>query len=131
MIVLDTHALIWWLADSTKLTAGARKAIQVSAANNEVLVSAASVLEIATLVRRERLVLANGFEQWLDDVCSLPEVQIVPVSTEIAARAGSFGAEVHGDPIDRLIIATAQVVRARLVTADTNIRSSKVVATVW
>ena len=131
MIVLDTHAMIWWLADPSKLSTAAKKAIQTSVSNNEIFASTASILEIATLVRRGRLMLATDFNEWLDDVRQLPELQMLPVSTEIAARAGSFGPEVHGDPIDRLIIATAQIIKAKLITADANIRSAKIVTTVW
>lgn len=131
MIVLDTHALIWWLSDPVKLSAPAKRAIQAAAANNEVLVSTASVLEIATLVRRQRLVLSIPFQEWLNDVRELPELRFVPVSTEIAARAGSFGVDVHGDPIDRLIVATAMTSKARLATADAGIRSLDIVRTVW
>jgi len=131
VIVLDTHALVWWLSDPVKLTAAAKKAIQTAAADKEVLVSTASILEIATLVRRQRLELALSFDEWLDAVRQLPELQMMPITTEIAARAGSFDAAVHGDPVDRLIIATALASKAKLVTADKNIRASKIVATVW
>ena len=131
MIVLDTHVLVWWLADPSKLSIAAKKAVQSSVAKNEVVVSAASILEIATLVRRRRLMLAISFDEWLKEVSELPELQLLSVTPEIAARAGSFGPDVHGDPIDRLIIATAVVSKARLATADSNIRASNIVRTVW
>ena len=131
LIVLDTHVLVWWLADALKLSTAAKKAIQAGAAKSEVLISAATILEIATLVRRQRLVLTTGFDEWLADLRELPELQIVPVNADIAARAGSFGTEVHGDPIDRLIIATALVSKAKLVSADATIRASRIVPTVW
>jgi len=131
LIVLDTHVLVWWLADASKLSATAKKIIQADVAKAEVLISAATILEIATLVRQQRLVLTTDFDEWLADVRELPELQIVPVTANIAARAGSFGTEVHGDPIDRLIIATALVSKAKLVSADATIRASKTVPTVW
>ena len=131
MIVLDTHALVWWLADPAKLSAAARRAVLASAAEKEVAASTASVLEIATLVRRQRLILSVPFEEWLSDVRQLSELQLLPISVEIAARAGSFGSEVHGDPIDRLIVATALEFKSPLVTADSNIRSLPAVRTIW
>jgi PIN domain nuclease of toxin-antitoxin system len=129
--VLDTHAAIWWMADTAKLSAKAKRAIQASVSAGDLVMSAASVLEIATLVRRGRLELNRDLGEWLDDVQSLPELRIEPVTAAIAARAGSFEAEVQGDPIDRLIIATAVVLDESLVTADERIQSLDWLRTVW
>jgi PIN domain nuclease of toxin-antitoxin system len=131
MIVLDTHALLWWLSDSSKLSLKARRSIQVATRRNAVTASAASVLEIATLVRRKRLILSMPLAEWLASAAELPELSISPITMQIAARAGSFGSEVHGDPVDRLIIATTQITQSQLVTADTVIRSLGIVPTVW
>lgn len=131
MTVLDTHAIVWWLADPAKLSAKSKRAVQSAASAGELVVSAASVLEIATLVRRGRLQLSIGVNEWLNDMQSLPELRIEPVTAEIAVRAGSFDAEVQGDPIDRLIIATAVVLGESLVSADEQIRSLKWLRTIW
>lgn len=112
------------------LTRKARRAIQVAAESAAVLVSAASLLEIATLVRRGRLVLSTSPDRWFDDLASLPEVRIVPVNAEIALRAGSLGT-MQGDPIDRLIVATAVASETTLVSADERIRALDWVKTVW
>jgi PIN domain nuclease of toxin-antitoxin system len=129
--VLDTHALVWWLADPAKLSLKARRAIQSAASAGELVVSAASVLEIATLVRRGRLTLSVALDQWLSDIQSLPELRIEPVTAEIAARAGSFDEEIQGDPIDRVIIATALLLRSSIVSADTRVRSVRWLRTIW
>ncbi len=131
MIVLDTHALVWWLADASQLSNKARAAIKIAARRGEVTASAASILEIATLVRRGRLALSLQLDDWLATARSLPELAITPVNADIAARAGSYGDGVHGDPIDRLIVATAQLGKARLVTADTAMRTQKLVPCIW
>lgn len=131
LIQLDTHVLVWWLTDSRQLSSRARRAIGIAARQRQITASAASILEIATLVRRGRLVLTMTLEQWLADLRALPEITIVPVNAEIAARAGAYGDAVHGDPADRMIIATAQLGQARLVTADAAIRSLRVVPTIW
>jgi PIN domain nuclease of toxin-antitoxin system len=129
--VLDTHAAIWWMADAAKLSAKAKRAIQASISAGDLVMSAASVLEIAMLVRRGRLELDRALGEWLDDVQSLPELVIEPVNAAIAARAGSFEDEVQGDPIDRLIIATAVELDEPLVTSDERIRSLSWVHTIW
>lgn len=131
MIVLDTHVLIWWLADPAQLSPKARQQVKSAAQKRTLAASAASVMEIATLIRRGRLMLAVTFDEWLGDVRRLPELTIMPVSADIAARAGTYGDGVHGDPIDRMIIATAQLAKAPVVTADTAIRSLKIVQTIW
>jgi PIN domain nuclease of toxin-antitoxin system len=129
--VLDTHAAVWWLSDPTKLSSKARRAIQTSATNGAVTLSAASVLEISTLVRRGRLELTVTVGEWLEHVESLPDVRIEPVTAEIALRAGSFDTDVHDDPIDRLIIATALALGTTLVSADERIRKLRWIRTIW
>jgi PIN domain nuclease of toxin-antitoxin system len=131
VIVLDTHALLWWLADSAQLSSRARQLVKRSAGRRELSASAASVMEVATLVRRGRLALSMTFDEWLREVRLLPELAIAPITADIAARAGTYGDGVHGDPVDRLIIATAQLSNARLVTADKAIHSLKIVQSVW
>lgn len=131
MIVLDTHALVWWAVGDRRLSARALRAIKAAARAGGVFASAISVMEIATAVRRGRLTLNAPFEQWLADLRSLPELRVEPISAEIAALAGSFDGAMHGDPADRIIAATARRLGARLVTADERLRGLPDVVTVW
>ncbi len=131
MIVLDTHALVWWAVGDRRLSAPARRAIKAAAKAGGVFASAISVMEVATAVRRGRLAFNVPFEQWLADLRSLPELRVEPVSAEIAALAGSFDGTMHGDPADRIIAATARRLGARLVTADERLRGLPDVVTVW
>jgi PIN domain nuclease of toxin-antitoxin system len=89
------------------------------------------VLEIVTAVRRGRLELGSPLDQWLADLRALPELQFQPVSGEIAELAGTFDEATPGDPADRIIVATARTLRAKLVTADERLRESPHVLTVW
>lgn len=131
MIVLDTHALVWWAVGDRRLSARALRAIRAAAKAGAVFASAISVLEIATAVRRGRLMISVPFEQWLADLRALPELRFEPVSAEIAALAASFDGTMHGDPADRIIAATARMLGARLVTADERLRGLPDVAAVW
>lgn len=131
MIVLDTHALIWWAVGDRRLSARALRAIRAASKAGAVFASAISVMEIATAVRRGRLTLSVPFEQWIADLRALPELRFEPVTAEIAALAGSFDGAMHGDPADRIIAATARMLGMRLVTADDRLRGLPDVAAVW
>ena len=131
VIVLDTHALVWWATGDDRLSARASKAVREALRKAPVAASAISVLEIATAVRRGRLVLSRPVEAWLSDLRALPELSIEPVGFEVASQAGAWGEAMPGDPADRLIAATALVLGARLVTADERLARARVVRTVW
>ncbi|MDB5814325.1 MAG: twitching motility protein PilT [Rhodocyclales bacterium] len=131
LIVLDTHVLIWWLTTPVKLTAAARKAIKQAVAEHVVVVSAISILEITTAVRRQRLLFDVPVDQWLADLRLLPELRLESVTADIAQLAGSWGDEMHGDPADRLIAATAISLGAPLITADAKLRASPALHTIW
>lgn len=131
MIVLDTHVLIWWLDDPSKLSTRARRAIRRSAADGSVIVSAISLFEISTLLRRGRLQLAVEGRQWFAALTSLPELRIEPVTADIAWLGGADDDHLPGDPADRIIAATAHALSCKLVTADRKLRSAGFVEVVW
>jgi len=131
VIVLDTHVLVWWVSGSGRLSVRAKRAIDQSLRQGPAIVSAITLLEIATAVRRGRLEFGLPLDQWLADLYALSELQFEPVSAEIAQLAGSFEDKTPGDPADRIIIATALTLRAKLVTADARLRASSHVVAVW
>jgi len=131
VILLDTHALVWWAADAARLSARAKRAIGAAEREGHVAASAISLFEIATAIRRGRLVLEAPPEQWLTDLRLLPELRIEPVSAEIAEIAGSFDEKFSGDPADRIIAATAVALGLQLVTADARLRRAPQVQAVW
>jgi PIN domain nuclease of toxin-antitoxin system len=129
--VLDTHALIWWADDNPKLTKKARQAAAAAARRRELVASAMSVFELITLERRGRINLKIPVTEWLNSLRTLPELTIQPVTDEIAERAGGFGDVFPGDPADRLIAATALVLDAPLITADTKLHGLSSLTTIW
>lgn len=130
MIVLDTHALIWWLENPRKLAASARRRVMAAARQHKLTVSAVSTFEIATLLRQGRLKLRADPDTWFNALCSLPELHITPVTAAIAWRAGRLQETMPGDPVDRMIAATAIELGAVLVTADERLRQHGL-QTVW
>lgn len=131
VIMLDTHALIWWADAGSKLSKKARQATTAESRRRELVASAISVFEIVTLERRGRLAFKTPAHEWLANLRRLPELRIHPITDEIAERAGGLGAVFPGDPADRLIAATALVLGVPLVTQDTKLRNVPSLSTVW
>jgi len=134
VIVLDTHALIWWVAKDAALGAAALDGIrteQDKGEHGEILVSAISAWEIAMLVKSERLTLSMSASAWLDTVAHVPAVRFIPVDTRIATASVGLPGDFHKDPADRIIVATARLHKARLATADGKIRAYPHVETIW
>ena len=128
MIVLDTHAWIWWVADPARLSAVARKAIEKERVRG---VCAISVWELAMLIQRGRLVLDRDVADWARDALEQPGIELLPLTPEIALAAGGQAVDLQGDPADRMIAATALAHRARLVTKDERLRAVQALDTVW
>jgi len=131
VIVLDTHALVWWVAGDTSLSKWAKNAIARELAGGEIVVSAISAWEITMLVAREKLVLTMDVDSWLRTVGEIEAVRFAPVDVEIASKSVALPGEFHGDPADRMIVATARKLAAPLVTKDAKIRSYAHVKTIW
>lgn len=131
MIVLDTHVFVWWLMQSPKLSARAKREIRRATRLRSIVVSAVSIFELATVVRRGRLQLGTTVELWLDAAKSLPELHVEPLTDQIARLAGGLADPLPGDPADRIIVATAMTLQAKLVTADARLRRSRPVETIW
>lgn len=130
MILLDTHAWIWWSADRDRLSAAARTAIDDA---DEVGVSAISAWEVGMLAARERIALDRPVTTWVRQALSAdPRTVEVPLSATIALQAAALGAEgMHGDPADRFILASARHLGAPLVTKDRAMRALDPEGTVW
>lgn len=114
-LLLDTHALLWWLIDSPKLTPVARAAI--ADPENETLVSAVVAWECATKYRLGKLPQAEHFVARVDDVMRRAGMDPLMVTLAHALRAGSYPAT-HGDPFDRMLAAQAELDDLILVTRD-------------
>lgn len=131
MIVLDTHAWVWVLTDPDKLSKRARQVIEKSASASKAYVSSISVWEVTMLAQRGRLALSRDVEDWLDDAQRLPLFEFVPVDNAIARRSVLLPEPLHADPADRIIVATALVIGARLVTKDQRLVDYPHATTVW
>ncbi|MNV69126.1 Ribonuclease VapC22 [compost metagenome] len=131
MIVLDTHALVWWVSGDSLLSRAAREAIEAEGRDGEILISAITAWEVAMLVKAGRLALTMDAAAWLDTVVQVPAVRFVAVDVRISIQSVELPGEFHKDPADRFIVATARHLSAPLVTADLKIREYPHVQTIW
>lgn len=131
MILLDTHAWIWWVSDLDKLSAPGRSAMEKAVTGGTLCISTISTWEVAMLVARDRLKLTMEVGEWIDRCESLAFLEFIPVNNAIALRAVSLPGEFHADPADRIIVATAQRLGATLITKDERILSYPHVDTIW
>ena len=117
MIVIDTHALIWFMQGDETLGPDSRQLVIERAASEVVLVSAMTFWEAALLAQRGRIDLGEDSLRWSRRVLATPGFAIAPIEPEIATDAVALRWG-HKDPADRMIVATARHWRVPLLTVD-------------
>jgi PIN domain nuclease of toxin-antitoxin system len=111
-LLLDTHALLWWLIDDPQLSPAARAA--VASLENEVFVSACSGYEIAY---KQNLGRFPTFPESLLDRVGRERIETLPISLEHAVAAAALPGP-HRDPWDRIMMAQALAEHCHMVTVD-------------
>lgn len=119
-VVLDTHVVVW-LVNGDPLSPEALSAIDDAADANGVLIAAITVWEIGMLVAKNSLVFTSDVREWVDRVLAQRGVMLAPLDPAIAIASTRLPGAIHGDPADRIIIATARGLQATLITADATI----------
>ena len=120
-LLLDTHVWLWLVAGSPDLSAEVRDEIERAAGAGALRIAAVSLWEVALLAWRGRIVLAKSISLWLNEALAEPGPTIDPLSPQIAAESYALPEAFHRDPADRLIVATARVANATLMTRDRRI----------
>ena len=131
MILLDTHALIWWVGRSPELPAGVLHEIERHAKKGMLAVSSMSFWEIAMLFKSGRLRLLFDLDTWVDKVVSIPNLEIIPPDHAILIQSVLLPEPFHKDPADRIIVASAMKRGATVMTRDEKIRRYPHVRTFW
>jgi PIN domain nuclease of toxin-antitoxin system len=122
-VVLDTNALLWLLERNVRMGPRAIEQIDDALRDSRVMISAASVWEVAVLVSKGRIVLEKSLDQWRIDAFQLG-IEEVPLNGEVAIESVAL-ADLHPDPADRFIMATAIREGATLVTSDARLLAWK------
>ncbi|MGH8499487.1 MAG: type II toxin-antitoxin system VapC family toxin [Methylococcales bacterium] len=131
MIVLDTHAWIWWVSNPEKLSKKARKLIVDAMDQRNICISAISAWEAALLVARGRLRLTMDVGEWIQESEKISSVKFIPVTNAIAVKSVFLPGRLHDDPADRMIIATALTLGATVISKDKKIRDYGHVNSLW
>lgn len=130
MILLDTHVVLWLALEPARISSNATAAIEASRRGGEGLAIAdVTLFEIAAIEKKGRIRLNSSLESFLSEIEA--RFMVLPITGQICARAMEFPATYPKDPGDRIIAASALVNGASLITADREIRRSKVVKTIW
>ena len=129
MILIDTHALVWAVDDSKKLSRAAASAIRRARNSGGIAISAISVWEISSLLARGRVRAYGTLEASIK--MFLEGVAVRPITAEICALGALFPEDYSHDPADRIIGGTARAEGLTLITHDERIRRSPLLRTVW
>jgi len=122
-VLVDTHIWLWHLNGEPSLSTRVKKCIDACALENELYLSAISVWEIAMLVSKNKIILNTSCQAWINKSLSLPGVSLLPLSPEIAIESCQLPGNFHGDPADRIIVASAKVENLCLISRDKKLSS--------
>ena len=128
LIILDTHAMFWWLDRPRRLGPEAQQAIRHA---DRIGIASISLWEFAGQVERGRIRLPRPALEWIEAALSFPRVELLPLTPAIAVTAARMGSAIPGDPADRLIAATAIEMHAPLVTKDTRLHGIPTLQAIW
>lgn len=131
-LLLDTHALVWWVSSPEVLSRKANSAIEKTLTEETpIYASCISVWEIGMLIAKGRLTLPASLAEWVRALEAIPLLRFVPVDNPIAIDTLHLPDFDHPDPADRMIVATARSLSATLVTKDAILRRYRHVRSLW
>jgi len=127
-LLLDTHVWLWWLLGQPELAVPERERLDaLAAAGTPPGLSAISLWEAQMLVSKGRLELDIPLTYWLPTAASPETVTLLPMDVVVILALDNLPKTFHGDPADRIIVATARSYELPLATRDGNIRRSRAV----
>lgn len=127
--LLDTHVLLWWFDRVPRLSDPQLRVVHAADEENPLLVADITLWEIATLSNLGRIRLELPLREWLEEATAPPLVQRLPITPAVAAEVAAVPESFHRDPADRILVATARIFGATLLTQDRRIIDSGLVTT--
>ena len=118
-LLLDTHCWIWsQFGLDHEFSAAGLSLFRRAASDGILLLSIISVWEVALLESKRRIHLQMDCFDWVSQALKTPGLSLVPLTPEIAVESSHLPGNLHGDPVDRILVATARNMGARLMTRD-------------
>ena len=122
MLLLDTHVWVWSVeGDARRIGRSARRLLSRAESREAVHISPVTVFEVAALHTAGRLRLARPAEQWIREALGVAGVRLAVLSPAVAVDAGAIPRTALGDPLDRLLVATARYLGVTFLTSDRRI----------
>jgi PIN domain nuclease of toxin-antitoxin system len=121
LILLDTHVFIWLIQEDAKLGVRMLKSLEKALTGDGLAVSAITPWEVSMLADKQRIKLGKPTAQWITASLGLRGIMLMPIDPLIGVDAGELPGSIHGDPADRVIIATARSLGCPIATADRKI----------
>lgn len=118
LVLLDTHAWFWLASGEVDFAPQASQAIVEASSRDCLRVSVMSIWEIGMLDAKGRVDLGRPAEAWVRQALAMPGIALADLTPAIALASSRLPGEFHGDPADRIIVATARLTGAALVTRD-------------
>lgn len=121
-LLLDTH--VWlWMAGGERIASPARRLIEAAAAEDGLILSPISIWEVGMLAAKGRIAVQPDCAAWVSTALAETGVRLLPMSAQITVGSSFMPEGFHGDPADRIIVASAMISSATLVTRDAQILS--------
>lgn len=122
MLILDTHVWVWLVnGDERIISSGFLPEINEAERENSIKVPAICVWEVAMLVAKNRITLSDNTLDWINKALSGTGISLCPLTPVIAYESTNLPGDFHGDPADRMIVASARVLDGKLLTFDRKI----------
>jgi len=129
VVILDTHAWLFWIDNNLDLLG--KNALELIQNESVLGVSVISCWEIGMLVNKQRIALNRDVQDWIDLALKYPKIEIVDLSPQIAILSTRLPGDFHGDPADRIIVASALKNNCPLISKDKQINNWGHVKTIW
>ena len=103
-LLLDTHVWIWSMIGSTMLKKSFHLTFEKALRTESILISPMTIWEVGMLVEKKRIEIEMDVLDWVEQALDIPGINLSPITPRIAIHSTRLIGEVHGDPVDRLLI---------------------------
>lgn len=130
-VVADSHAIVWYIQGSPRLSERAESALSQAEASDGIVVSVATLVDLWYVTQTTQGVTTDDLARLRSTMVASPNVDLHAIDVAVADAAVSIPRDALGDPWDRFILATARALELPLVTRDSRIQKTQLVETVW